>query len=236
MSTALIVRDDTKLTCFFTEEAHAERQRALEAAALVGKVTDAHENDEAVKTQTGLATVARQVEQARKAAKEPVLNFGRQIDATAAEFVKEVKGEEMRVARLIGDFQTLQLAKQRAAEQAERDRLSALERERLAALAQAQSHEELEKVQETFNARAKEEAPPIAAPIRATGQTVREDWEFEVTDIWLLARAHANCVSIEPRRAEIKSLLSAGVQVAGVRAWRGVKSGVRTSTVKAIDV
>lgn len=321
MNQALIVRNDTSLTIAFTESALALKQSALERAALIGKVDNAETQESAVVAQKELANVLTLVERARKQAKEPVLDFGRAIDATAAEFVQEAKEEQMRLAQLVADFQQLEAARIRAAEQArlaeqrrlemerraeeervrreaeaerrriadeqariereaeikrkkladdaakaareaadaknakerelakaafeeaERKRKQAqaeaeaarLEAERQKALAVAKTHEELDKI----NQRHCEEvaALPVAAPIRAEGQRVREDWEITVTDIWALVRAHPVCVSVEPRLSEIRNLLDAGVKVSGVTAKRVVKAGVTSGKLRpAIDV
>ncbi len=81
-------------------------------------------------------------------------------------------------------------------------------------------------------------ALPVAAPIRAEGQRVREEWNVTVTDIWMLARVHPGCVKIEPRLSEIKELLDAGVKVAGILAKKEIKAGVTGAGrgMRAIEV
>jgi len=236
---ALIRRDDANLKIDFTAAAVELKNRALEAAALVGKVNDAASQESAVSAQRDIANVLNLAEKARKACKEPVIDFGRRIDDTAKGFVQELKEEQFRIAQLVADFQQLEQARVRAAQQAENERLLAIEREKARELQKAQSHEEMEKIQEKFDARARFEAPqePIQ-PVRATGQRVVEQWSIVVTDIWLLARAHPGCVKIEPRLTEIKTLLDAGMKVPGVNATREIKAGVTAGrpTPKAIDV
>lgn len=59
----------------------------------------------------------------------------------------------------------------------------------------------------------------IAAAPKATGQTVKEDWEINIVNLWDLARAHPACVKIEARLSEIRALLDAGVtRIPGVTA------------------
>lgn len=262
----------------FTQAALEAKEKALESSALVARVSNAAENDSAVIAQKELARVIREVERARKEVKDPVIDIGRRIDDAAKAFVVELKGEELRIAKLVGDFQALEEAKRKAAEEAarlereriERERWEAerkaaeaarieaarIEQERQKALAEAKSHAELEKAQqeaaeaqkrlseqqarlaEEAEARAKAQAAAIVAPtpVRAEGQTVRTEWDFEVTDIWALARAHPACVSIEARRSEVKAMLAAGVKVAGVRAWQQTKASVRTGRERVIEV
>lgn len=234
---ALIIRDDANRTALFSQTAHGFKTLALERAALVGRVTCAEEQQAAVEAQTAIAGVLKETEKARVACKDPVLEFGRRIDATAKEFISELREEENRLAKLVGDFQTLEAARVRAEQSKENERLRQVERDRQAALARANSHEQMEAVQEQFDRRVKEEAPPIVAPARVEGQIVREEWDVTVTDIWALARAHPACVKIEPRMTEIKAILDSGQKVAGVLAKKITKAGVRAPRFPvAIDV
>jgi hypothetical protein len=203
----------------------------LKALALVRsiQVMDVSNPDEqalAVAAQTELTRLIRTVEDARKEAKAPILDAGTRLDKACKDFIATVKQEEIRVAKLVGDFAALELAKVRAAENARLAGLSALERERQDALSKVTDHDEFDRVNEDFNNQAAQ-LPPIQTVPRADGQQVREDWEITVTDIWTLARAHPACVKIEPRLAEIKSLLKAGVKVAGVTATPVVNASVR---------
>lgn len=237
MSDLLIRRDDT-LSISVAPEAQALKLAALDDASFIVQVCDAHSQQCAVEAQQKLHDLLAAVEESRKAAKQPVLDFGRAIDAAAKQFGAELSAEQLRIGKLIGDFQALENARIEAARRAENERLSALDREKAAALAQAKSHDELEAVQETFNRRAADEAPSpeTITPTRAEGQRVATDWEITVTDVWALARAHPACVTIEPRLSEIKALLKAGVKVPGVIGKEIVKAGVRRSKSTAINV
>jgi hypothetical protein len=113
--------------------------------------------------------------------------------------------------------------------------LDRMELERQQQLAEAKSLENLDAI----NARHCEAvaALPVAAPVRVEGQRVEEAWEFEVTDIWALARAHPALVRIEPRNGEIKAALKSGAKIAGIRAWQQTKASVRTGKKeRVIDV
>jgi hypothetical protein len=233
---ALVIRNDAVRGFSFTPAAFELRDKALACGALVNRVANADDQKAAVAAQLEVATVLKLAESARQTAKEPVLDFGRLIDSTTKKFVVELKEEELRLARLVSDFQQLEQAKLRAAQQAENERLAKIERERAAEMAKAQSHAELDKIAEKFDQKAKDEAPIVFAPARVEGQRVKEDWNFEVTDIWTLARAHPMCVEINPRRSEIKALLNAGHKVAGVRSWKETKASVSVKTNQAIEV
>lgn len=239
MSTqALIRRDDASLTITFTEAATKMKESALEVSAMVGKVDSAETQQEAVNAQQAIADALNLVEKAREACKKPIIQFGRAIDTAAKKFIEDLQKEQRRIATLVGDYQQLEQERVRAAQQAENERLAALERERAAKIAQATTHEQVDQIREEFNERAATEGPrePIA-PVRAEGQRITEDWEVTVTDIHLLYRAHPTCVKVEPLVGEIKGLLKAGVQVKGVLAKRVTKAGVvRARTPEAINV
>lgn len=231
---ALIVRDDSKLLVSYTKEAEAMRDDALAIAGAIGKVTNAEEQQIAVNAQAEIQRVRQLAEKARKAAKEPVLEFGRKIDSAAKDFVSELDAEMTRISQLVGSFQQLEQMKMRAAEQARQEELTRLERERAEALSKASSHEAADAINEHFCTKAAQ--LPVAESHRAEGQIVRQDWEISVKDIWTLARAHPTCVKIEPRISEIKELLKLGVKVQGITAELITKAGVRVSTQKAISV
>lgn len=305
MTEALITIDRASQSIAISGELEANKETVLTESALVCRVNDAETNKTAAIAQQNLSELRRLVEKAEEEAKKPLNKLRNSIIETCREFLAEVRGEEMRLAKLAGDFQALENAKRRAAEhaeqlekeriererrqeeariireqaereaeekraretlaakakaeQAEADRkireasnaaakarakreaaiqleaqkAAALELERQQSLAAAQTHDQLEKTQEKFNDLAKETAA-VPAPIRAEGQKVIEDWEIEVTDIWLLARAHPACVEIKPRLSEIKLLLKAGITPKGTRAEKVTLA--RTSGRKAIEV
>lgn len=219
----------------FSAEAIALKNTAWELAAAVTEVRNAEHQSIAVSAQVGLATLLKQVEEARKKAKAPLIELGRKIDNVSKAFVKDLEEEELRLARLVGDYQALELAKTRAAEAARNRELTELERQRAEELAKASSHEEIDAIQEQYN-QAAADLPGPAAPQREAGQVVTQDWEITVQDIWLLARAHPACVKIEPRLSAIKELLKLGVKVSGVNATPIVKASVRTRQHQVIEV
>ncbi len=285
---ALIRLDWQAQAAAMTEAATALKEEALTAAAYVAKVNDASTQEAAVQAQQKLAGILALVEKARKAAKEPALEFGRRIDDAARLFSTDLKEEQLRLATIVGDFQALEAAKARAAEllriaeerkaqeerrlaelaairaaEAEKQKLAEAERaiaaqaaaskskresellaqqqaeiNRQRALSEAASHAELDRINKSHSdAMAAIAERPKYEPVRAAGQRVQEDWEITVSDIWLLAKAHPSCVRIEPLPGEIKTLIKAGVKVAGVVAKPIVKAGVsRGRQVAAIDV
>lgn len=284
---ALITRDDAALKVAFTESAEAMKQQALQAAAMIAVVSTPEQQAEAVRAQQELAQWLSQVEKARKACKEPILDFGRAIDKAAREHTEEGAIEAARLAALVGSYVQLEQAKAAAAEKARRLEEERIEREKQDAIlkaareaaekqrvldqaaaaarkaeqdakdeaarieatrrrveleeakakATAASHDEFDAIAERAAEQVKELPPITFAPSRAAGQRVTNDWEVTVTDIWLLARHHPNCVNIEPRMSEIKDLLKGGTTPKGVIAKPIVKAGVTSAKPRpAIEV
>jgi hypothetical protein len=228
IETGLIIIDRSGLTVNTTPLALEMRDNALAQSGLIGKVTNGDENNLAAMAQVELKRVLKLVEDDRKEVKGPVIDLGKAIDAKAKELVRDVDQEFNRISKLVADFQALENAKARAIEAQRVAELSRIERETQAAIAQATSHEEIENIRAEADQKAAEKSVELAPPPhKLSHQIVGEGWDFEVTDMWTLARAHPSCVNIEPRRAEIKSLLNVGVKVAGVRAWKQTKATVR---------
>lgn len=233
---ALLVSDNHNLACWFSDDAIALKQDALAVASLVGTVASAEQNEQAVKAQAGLSQLAKLVEEHRKAAKAPILAFGKSIDAAAKDFLGEITAEQTRLATLVGNYQSLLLAKQRAEDAARNKELQEIERQRQAEIAKAKDHSALDAINTLFDQRAADQARPIEAPIRAEGQAVREVWEIESINEWVLARARPDLVrKIEFDMVAVKQALEHG-SLPGVKARKAVKATVRVASQKAIDV
>lgn len=281
-----LVRDDKKLICSVNPEALALRDEALDEASMIGRVSKPEENSAAVAAQAKLHKLKKDTEDARKATKEPVITIGRKIDEAAKEFVNPIDKELLRLGGLVGDYQALELAKQRAAENARQLELQRLESERQQKLrdeiakqeverkrlddeqraafekaakaktakeiaeadalqkeigkqqklAEAKSHEALDAVNAHYSDQAAQTSADLtpAAPVRADGQRVREDWEVTVIGLGHeLAKYHPQCVKIEALVSEIKVLLNSGIEVRGVTARKIVKASVRSGRTPA---
>lgn len=234
---ALMLRNKANDSIVWVANAQQLKDAALEVAAIIGKVTNAEEQQAAVDAQKAIAVMLKHVEASRKKVKEPVLQLAKNIDTAASTFIKELTEEDFRIGRMVSDFQALELAKVRAAQAAENERLTQLERDRQKQLAEVKSHEEADSINADFDDRAQQQALPPVSIARAEGQIVKEEYEFEITDVWALAKAHPACVNPpEPKRREIRAMLDAGIKLVGVKSWKAVKAGVSTREKKAIDV
>jgi hypothetical protein len=176
--TALLIRNDSRREIAFTDQAQAIKTAALEKSALIAKVETPEQQETAVEAQRDLATLAKNVEAARKAAKEPILAFGKLIDDQAKSFVKDIADEQMRIAALVGSYQQLQAAKAAAEERARRLEAERIERERQAELRRIQEEADtaarvireqeqaaLRAAQEASNAKERAKAEELAREI-----------------------------------------------------------------------
>jgi len=225
---ALIIREDARHQVSWTGEAVALRDEALAKAGVITAVTNQAELEACVSAHVQVRIMRAEAERARKECKQPVLDFGRTIDGSAKEFVKPLAIEDERLSRLASDYEAVQAQQRRAVEALRLADLADIERRKQEQLAQAQTIEEIDDIQE----RAGEEARAAAAPlqsVRAEGQVVREDWEITITDIWALAKASPACVNMEPRLIHIKALLNGGVKLPGVEAKKIINSTVRVT-------
>jgi hypothetical protein len=230
MSEALISRDDSQLTVSFLPSAYERKESSLAASALIGRVANSAEQETAVAAQIEIKRLLDLVEMARVECKRPILDFGRKIDDAAKTFVAELKKEQLRIGTLIGDFQTLEQARVRAAEAVRLKELNEIERQRQEQIATARSHDEID----TINERANQEVAsvPVVQPRKAEGQVVKEDWSITVTDEWALVRwaiasGAIDCVYVEARLNPIKARLTAGMSIPGITAKKVVNSSVR---------
>lgn len=238
MTPTLITRDDSARLVSFNAAAKEMRTRAMMLAVEIEAVTDPESQAKAVEAQQALTDFAKAIEDCRKVVKQPVLDYARAIDNAAKEFVANPMAEQMRIARMVGNYQGLELAKQRAAEAARNEELTRLEREKHAELAKANTFEQREVVHERFQQQveASQAATKIAIAPRVEGQIVKEEWEFDVTDKRLLAQMHPHLVNIEPRRSEIKEELKLGHKINGVEGRKVIVAGVRASKAKELTV
>jgi hypothetical protein len=226
-NTALILRDDQAGTIVWTETANALKATALELSGIIGKVGNDYENSQAVTAQIEIRRILKLVEAARAEAKRPLIDLGKTIEVASKAFIADLKDEEFRLARLVGDYQQVLQAQSRAAQIVEAKRLQGIEDARQAELAKCQTHEQLDAVNEKHDTIAQQSTPEPRPIPKAEGQVVTNDVEFEVFDIALLAKAHWNLVTVEPKRGEIKTLLKNGIKLAGVRSWPVTRATVR---------
>lgn len=156
------------------------------------------------------------------AIREPAKAFIGAVNKIEDNLTDDLEGLRKSLNAVQGDYIQAQEAKRKSLEVAQRTELLQIEREREQKLAECDTIEAREAVQEEYSAKVADMAPPIVVvPIpTVAGQRVSEDIDFEVTDIWLLVSSHPNLVKTpEPKRNEIKAHIKAGLPVKGVRWW-----------------
>lgn len=233
----------------------AQKRLAIEEAQLCQAVNDSFTQAAAIESLRSLTIIQQQVEDDRQRIKKPVLDIGRQIDATAKGFISDVETEINRLKRLLSSYMSELLWKaaeerrqqeeaQRQAQEAERRRLAELERQRREAEEAARKAEQASTPQEATQALqaavvAEEKAEALAAPVaqpvfvapvvhRAEGSVVSERWTFDLVDIRALYAAHPELVQLSPKRAEILTLIRAGTrEIPGLTVRKEINVGVR---------
>jgi len=192
----------------------------------IKRITNPEDRNAAVLIQTRADAFLKRIEAERKSIKAPFAAACKRIDALASDLVTDLKEAVGDVSLQLGNYEALVRAKAAAEAQAKAKEIAELERKRAEAVAAASTLEEVDEAREKFDVMIRD-TTPSAPPAQERGQVVKEDWQIEVFDIQLLARAHPACVKMEPLAGVIKSLLNAGVNVAGVRATKVTKSTIR---------
>lgn len=216
MSTALITRDDAALSVSFTETAIAQKNEALEKAAMIAKVGNASEQQAAVEAQQAVHGMLGLIEKSRKACKDPILRFGELIDDSAKKFKIELLEEQLRLAKLVGDYVQLEAAKAAAAERARRLEEERIEREKQEAILQAareaadrervlREAAEREQAAERERQRQYEKAAAEARSAEQEAANTKQRQDAEQRRKELEARAERERVEAERRRIELES-------------------------------
>lgn len=235
MSEALILRtQENKFELL--PEAQNLKLEALESTLLIMLVNSPETQKIAVEGQAKLKGVINLYEKNRKAAKEPLLAAGRQLDELIKTETDELNSEGMRLAGLVNEYQEKERIRMAAAKALADKELSEEERKRQELLAKAPTVAEADRINEESSIRAARIQATVKEAPRAFGQVVRTDWEIEVTNPYELAKFHPSCVNITPRMLNIKELLNQGIQVAGVKASKVVSSTVRAARAGPINI
>lgn len=226
----LITRSDASVS--FVPQAETMKTAALERSAIVNRVRNSLENEAAVEAQKEIKRVLDLAEASRVALKAPVLEIERKIDSVAKEFAAPLKEEQLRLGKLLGDFQALEAARIKSEEAARIEEINDLERQRQEDLSMATSFDERDAIQHRYNEAAL--AVPMPKAVRAEGQVVKDDFEIVVEDHSLLARLHyPEMCSVTPKLGAIKEALRRGEKVYGIKATLIQKAGVRVGKEKA---
>lgn len=201
---SLILTSGSKFEITLAPEAEILKLGALEAAKGITKVSDGFQQQIAVDARNAMKDILKKVESSKRAAKEPALTFGKQIDSMAKKFVAELEDGVERLDGLINPYQA--------------------EKMRIAQEAECRRQEEMKKIVATGDLDAIRNAPkPIEAP-KVEGQRVREFWTFEVLDLKELYAHDPSLVRMEANTSAINARISNGQQLPGLRVFKQIKT------------
>jgi hypothetical protein len=201
---SLILYDQTARSLTFAEEAEAAKLAALNGTALIGSVNNPAQQQAAVNAVKDVKSILLAVERARKAIKEPLLEACRLIDARAAEFVAELKDEEIRVNTSLGNYQQEIIINARREEAKRQEALRKIEEERQAEARRiAAEAAEAERVRAEAERKAAAEAEAERQRIAAAANAAKSKLEkarLEKERLALEARMKAEAEAREAQR------------------------------------
>lgn len=132
---AMIVASRRDLPTFSFNGAGKEaKEKALQSAALIARVTDRDSKIVAVRAQQELKKVIIDIEKLRKTLKEPLLMAGRQLDNLCASESMELQKEFGRVSEVVAEFDNAERRRVLEEERLQREELARIEREKQAEL------------------------------------------------------------------------------------------------------
>jgi hypothetical protein len=199
-------------------DAEKQKQSMLAISQSVVSIEDAFDAECAAEVLATLSSAIKQMEDARKTVKAPVLDLGRRIDGLAKDWLDGIEDEKKRISRVLGDYQ---LAERRKREQAECEAQEAARKELEAAQQSENPAVAVQAVIDRVNHEVAESSHKIA------GTSVRETWKFEVVDINALFAAMPHLCKIEPNNALIRSTIVYNKSIPGVKVWSEAVSSAR---------
>lgn len=198
---SLIIASTRQLPAFeFNTNAKLAKTKALENAALIGRVTDRDSKIIAVRSQQELKGLINAFEKARVELKEPILQAGRKLDTLVASEKLALEQEFGRVSNLVKEFDDAERRRVLEEERLQREELERIERAKQAELARI-AREQRER--EEAARKAQEEAD---RKVREAKETAERKAKSEREAAEKLAREATNK---KQREAAEKALLEA---------------------------
>lgn len=173
---ALFIATTRQLPAFeINTNAKLAKSKALEHAALIGRVTDRDSKIIAVRSQQELKGLINAFEKSRVELKEPILHAGRKLDTLVAGEKLALEQEFGRVSNLVKEFDDAERRRVLEEERLQRLELERIEREKQAELKriadeQAAKEAEARKIQEEAERKVRE-AQEAAAALAAAAKT-----------------------------------------------------------------
>jgi len=203
-------------------EAIAEKENALASSALIGKVTNRAENDEANNARKTLKEVSSAIDKARKKLTEPFVEAQRALIRAAEPHIDELNQEDARLQLLIKDFTLVEQKRIREEQEAQAREIARIEAERQAELlriAREQAAKEAALERERLEAERKEREATEAIERQAREATNKKQREAaEKARIEAVQRAEAARIERERQQAELQARAQADALAASERA------------------
>lgn len=247
-----------------TPEVVAQKEAALSASALIGRVSNASENDSAIGAMRDLKGLSNSLERQRKALTEPFIEAQRTLKRLVDSHRDELDRECGRLECLCKDFALAEHRRIKDEQEAQERELARIEMERQAALqrieedrlaaerAAAQAKTDAERkeaeaarlaaelkanqIEAQAEAMAALESRPVVIT-RAAGQSNRKQWKITQINDFQLLKARPDLVrKIEWDVVAIKQCLADGQKLPGVTAEEDLRVSVTGSGTKVIDV
>lgn len=223
MSDLLTVSDVAGVEVALLPDAEQTKRVLLQGSRTIKVIEDAFDAECAADQLKNLSSAIKDMEDARKTVKAPVLDLGRRIDAIAKEWLAEIESEKKRISRVLGDYQLAERKKREAAEyEARKAEIEAREKAE-AALADG----DVEAAQAAADKIVESKAMVEASHHKISGTSVREVVKFEVEDIEALFKARPDLCKIEPNTALIRETVKVTPIIPGVRVWKEAVSTAR---------
>lgn len=218
-----------------TVEAIAEKENALAASALIGKVENREQNDAATEARKRIKGLAGDFDRERKRITDPLVEMQRIFIRTVEPHIDELKREDGRLELLQKDFALAEQRRVREEQAAQQRELERIEAERKAALATA-TPEQAVIINENADLKSRIEAKPVEVT-RSRGQTNRKVWKITQINDFQLMKVRPDLIrKIEWDVVGIKQILDAGQTLPGVTAEEDLKISTRGNAKPLIDV
>jgi hypothetical protein len=222
------------------DEAWRARDELIEQASFVTTVGNPFEAEHAADIQRQIKLAMKQIEEAHRQAKAPVLEITRRIDGLKRDYCDQLDVEARRIARQLGEYQAAEERKRQAAlelaRREEQKRIDEMRSAEIARMKQAEREESIEAMAEDIaaikNAAADDIAlirnEAIASTYKVDGIKTRKRIRWEIVDGAALVVARPDIVTPEPQtddecKAPLKTRINAFLKISktlpGVRVW-----------------
>lgn len=220
-------------------DAAQRKLEVLKLASAVKRVTTPPELELAVGRMRDIKRLLKEVEDTRKAVKEPIRAMGSKVDELAQNFSQQLNDEMDRINPMVTGYQEAEQRRVREEEQrqeaarqeaAKKAADAERERERLAGLSRPSPAKEIaaeQKVEETQVALQQAVAVAPMKAARASGLVVKTVIEFEITDAAALYAVRPEWFTLEPKRAIIKASVTKATKLPGITVTERLDTNVR---------